>query len=1296
MNNPVGVSETLGLLGQLRQAIGTTLAKGKELDRVLRASQYEARGGSEAEAGKLDEENAQATGEIEAAAVTEKAGSELRESRRRERINAASQRVLLKLCQPIDEAEGRQKYAVQSGLLQAGRTRDTELANAKQAIDEFHAVLALEHERLLALTQTTQATLGSFRGLVPAEAPGPAVAGANLPADEHELLESFRRELAQLELELERFRRLPGPLIFRFVSLTMALSLAVIGHVAGGALMYLWRSDGFSYGGPGISLGVSLVVLVLLWLIGRQQARPAAVGFGGALARARQLHDAAAEAATRHNQQKVEAIELACASQTLELNEAWSQVLVEPDEQRAAVRRQSHQRTVRILETHDRLQQARRARFEAQTEASMVRLQAEAARRRQELADRLAAKMAEFTRENDGRWRAVDAELKAQTGPIFEVFMNANAADGKLHPASPARFHEEWRVPTEFPPGVRFGRLEVDVGKLAGLDSAARRWALPGPAQLSIPVQLTFPRHGSVLFETTKTGHDEAVGTLNQIILGLLATAPTARLNFSIIDPVGLGQNFAAITHLADYGDNLISGRIWTQSAQIEKRLGELNEHMEKVIQMYLRNEYETIADYNEKAGNIAEKYHFLVIADFPVNFSETAIRRLLSIATSGARCGVFTLIHWDRRQPQPEVSLDDLRKSSVCLTCKGSGFVVPASFPDGTKLVLDAPPEAAAVTGFIQKVGAASINANRVEVPFADIAPKAEEVWSLDTTTELRVPIGRIGATKFQYLAIGRGTRQHALIAGKTGSGKSTLFHVIITNLAMWCSPEQVEFYLVDFKKGVEFQCYAASQLPHARVIAIESDREFGLSVLQRLDEELRRRGELFRRLGAQDLAGYKRAGGTEAVPRALLLIDEFQEFFVEDDRISQNAALLLDRIVRQGRAFGIHALLGSQTLGGAYTLARTTLGQMVIRIALQCNEADAYLIMDDNNPAPRLLSRPGEGIYNDTAGTIEGNSPFQTVWLPDEVREGFLEQARARALRQLPARPAPIIFEGNVPANVRDNSVLRAALETRPEKAPAPPRLWLGAPNSIKGPTEATFQRRSGSNLLVVGQREEAALAILSVGLISLATQYPAGAARFIVFDLNPAGSAERGLLEQLARMGPHELVLTKAEEIGSTLDRLADELKTRSERTDAGGQPEIFLFINGLQKLKKLRHEEDFGFGSGEGEVVVPPGRQLNDLICEGPAHGIHVIVVLDTYNNVNRCLSRKALGEFEMRVLFQMGANDSASLIDSPRASNLGLHRAVYYNEPEGHLEVFRPYALPDEGWLEEVGRWLAAR
>ena len=58
--------------------------------------------------------------------------------------------------------------------------------------------------------------------------------------------------------------------------------------------------------------------------------------------------------------------------------------------------------------------------------------------------------------------------------------------------------------------------------------------------------------------------------------------------------------------------------------------------------------------------------------------------------------------------------------------------------------------------------------------------------------------------------------------------------------------------------------------------------------------------------------------------MPRVLLIVDEFQEFFVEDDKIAQEVTLLLDRLVRQGRAFGMHVILGSQTLGGQYSLPK------------------------------------------------------------------------------------------------------------------------------------------------------------------------------------------------------------------------------------------------------------------------------------------------------------------------------------------------------------------------------------
>src|SRR5205823_14239739 len=155
---------------------------------------------------------------------------------------------------------------------------------------------------------------------------------------------------------------------------------------------------------------------------------------------------------------------------------------------------------------------------------------------------------------------------------------------------------------------------------------------------------------------------------------------------------------------------------------------------------------------------------------------------------------------------------------------------------------------------------------------------------------------------------------------------------------------------------------------------------------------------------------------------------------------KIAQDASLLMDRLVRQGRAFGLHVLLGSQTLGGAYTLARSTIDQMAVRIALQCSETDAHLILSHDNSAARLLSRPGEAIYNDANGLVEGNNPFQIVWLSDERREFYLEKVHGLAETKRLTTPEPqIVFEGNAPADASRNPHLNRLLtrpfaETRP----------------------------------------------------------------------------------------------------------------------------------------------------------------------------------------------------------------------------------------------------------------------
>ncbi|HQY94522.1 MAG: hypothetical protein WAU00_07920 [Caldilinea sp.] len=74
--------------------------------------------------------------------------------------------------------------------------------------------------------------------------------------------------------------------------------------------------------------------------------------------------------------------------------------------------------------------------------------------------------------------------------------------------------------------------------------------------------------------------------------------------------------------------------------------------------------------------------------------------------------------------------------------------------------------------------------------------------------------------------------------------------------------------------------------------------------------------------------------------------------------------------------------------------------------------------------------------------------------------------------------------------------------------------------------------------------------------------------------------------------------------------------------------------------------------------------------------GPEVGVHTIVWCDTVTNLNRTLERRLLREFALRVAFQMSAEDSSTLLDSPAASKVGPNRAYLYSEDEGRLEKFR--------------------
>jgi len=840
---------------------------------------------------------------------------------------------------------------------------------------------------------------------------------------------------------------------------------------------------------------------------------------------------------------------------------------------------------------------------------------------------------------------------------------------------------------THFDAALFVGNIRLDARTLAHACPTDAALAWSHEPLWNLPLLRPLPANPSLLVEAPPEQREQALAVLQAAAVRLLVQSPPGKVRLTLMDSVGLGQSFAGFMHLADAMEQLVGERIWTEPRHIEQKLTDLTEHMETVIQKYLRNEYETIAEYNAQAGQLAEPLRIVVIADFPAGFNDSAMRRVSSILQSGPRCGVHLLLMRDASKPFPPSILEaDVLRCCRKIFWKQESFHIDQPALQGECVTVDAPPSATRLQELLRGVGQAAKSASIVQVPFSAIAPSAEQVWTASSAGTVDVPVGRTGATQLQRLLLGEGTRQHVLLAGKTGSGKSTLLNAMIVNLASWFSPDEIELWLIDFKKGVEFKVYAANNLPHARAVAVESDREFGLSVLQGLDAELKRRGDMFRAAGVQDLGAWRRLKKPQPLPRALLIVDEFQELFIEEDKVSQEASLLLDRLVRQGRAFGMHVILGSQTLGGAYALPRTTMGQMGVRIALQCNEADAALILSDDNTAARLLSRPGEAIYNDAGGMIEGNSPFQVVWLGDHEREQRVRELAQRGAATASTRPAMIVFDGTSKASIARCRPLRERMRQPLSTSSVP--LHLGEPVAIREATVAMMRRQSGANMLVVGQDDRMAIGLSLAALASIRAAVGEGA-QITILDGSSADSAESNILAATAQQLGLLAEVPSYRDVDACILRLGEVVAARIEsaRTD---QPPRFLLVHGIQRFRSLRRDEnDFSFSASDAPLK--PDRIFASILRDGPAVGVHLLVWADTAASLQRSVERSAMREFDLRVLMQMGANDSSALIDSPVASRLGAERALLFSEERGTVERFRPF---EPLTLPEIAELLA--
>jgi len=918
---------------------------------------------------------------------------------------------------------------------------------------------------------------------------------------------------------------------------------------------------------------------------------------------------------------------------------------------------------------------------------SRLRLLAEHRNAMEALADRISEEgeedVAAALERTEVARQAVEGARRDRDSRVAELRVEAIEFEASLPPGDSgwtAPSWEQW-APAPAPTGtLRLGSL---------VPTAA--WL---PSDLRLPLILDFPAGRSLLL-LHDGQRDRAAQALQAALLRIMAGLPPASYEFSFIDPVGLGQTVAPFLHLAEFDDAMVGGRVATQRSDIEGQIGRAVVHVETVVQQYLRSNYATIDEYNEDAGEIAERYRFLVISDFPAGMDEQTVAKVASLIEHGPRAGLYVLAMGSLADASGLDAALLSRAASVVEVGSRTRGIRGLAVPGGMMLAADTPPSLAIAkegepqelfAQVLTSVGLAargtvsdSVSLDRVyelrrrggATPFASreesaLDPGARETWWQESSlSELRVPVGRAGARDLCTLPFDSRTLAGALVVGAPGSGKTTLLHAVILGLAMAYSPAELEMYLLDSKQGVEFKVY--ERLPHARAIAIRNEREFGVSVLAGLRAELDRRAALIKQAtnGSQvDLPGYRQETG-DPMPRILLVADEFHELFERVDRLGQQAADLLDDLVRQGRSYGIHVLLGSQTLDGVEALPRHTLQLVQGRVAFACREQDAIVAMREDNREVRTLSRPGDGIWNPERGDPEANVRFQGLLIEPRTRVEL-----NRALRELadasghPERP--VVFDGDEAFPMDEIPIEEFA------SGDSGFRIRLGEPCSVAAAAWASFPRRPGSNLLVVAPDQTARAALHACLAAAAGGEEVEATLVDLLGDEDPAGEAFSALprVRMVRRAGA-----------GAQLRRIAGLVAERTSLDDYRA-PTRLLIVNGLKGLRDAEAPLDEEDGRSFAEL-------FEAIAKDGPEVGVHVVVIGDTLATVDRRLGLQVLSDFGLLLAGPMSRDDSERLLQAELAAELKPTQAVLRDDSNDEMQKLRCYEPATANWVRAI-------
>lgn len=240
-----------------------------------------------------------------------------------------------------------------------------------------------------------------------------------------------------------------------------------------------------------------------------------------------------------------------------------------------------------------------------------------------------------------------------------------------------------------------------------------------------------------------------------------------------------------------------------------------------------------------------------------------------------------------------------------------------------------------------------------------------------------------------------------HALVWGKTGSGKSVLIQKVVTSLCARYSPEQVAIVGIDFKGGSTLRPLMV--YPHASGLLTDLTPGAIHRVTRSLRAEIHRREQLF---ADYRVASWQDLPEDIPCPRALVVVDEAG---VVAEEAPELMAVMSD-IARRGRSLGLHLLISTQQ---PQQLPRNVIANCALRLCLSVTDTDEARHYAPDVPSHLLsslrLSPPGSILLPSSDGrytltTVDnthqavtwGTTPRNPLWcdeLPTRVTSSSLD---------------------------------------------------------------------------------------------------------------------------------------------------------------------------------------------------------------------------------------------------------------------------------------------------------------